>query len=64
MDPVDGAALPAELFQQLSEFPRELRFLARTFREIGRGLDEERDPPRNTRDGPAVRRAARWLSAP
>lgn len=34
-DPVSAPALPERLFEELSEYPKELRFLARAFKEIG-----------------------------
>jgi hypothetical protein len=34
-DPVSAPALPEGLFRELSEYPKELRFLARVFKEIG-----------------------------
>lgn len=34
-DPVSAPALPEQLFKEVSEYPKELRFLARAFKEIG-----------------------------
>jgi hypothetical protein len=61
-DPVTTSALPEELFQELSEYPHELRFLAHTFKEIG--VDWLRSVIRHaTPEMDALyAEAARWLA--
>jgi hypothetical protein len=62
-DPVTAAVLPSDLFQDLSAYPSELRFLASTFKEIG--VDWVRSVVRHgTPEMDALYAgAARWLTA-